>query len=51
MIYIFVIIPLIICIYIFIFSMCYAAKTADEAAEQLFNEMMRRKNNENIMQG
>lgn len=47
MIYIFVIIPLIICIYIFIFSMCYIAKKSDERSEQLFNEMMRRKNNEN----
>lgn len=47
MIYIFVIIPLIICVYFFIFSMCYMAKKSDERAEQLFNEMMKGNNNGN----
>lgn len=44
---IYIIIVLILCVYIFIFSMCYVAKNSDARAEQLFNDMMRRKNNEN----
>lgn len=44
---IYIIISLIICVYIFIFSMCYIARKSDDRAEQLFNDMMKGNNNGN----